>query len=412
MTGPNRQHLEQGLATAKPGRVHGALTDWVDTGTKIGTVALALHKAAQAGDLLGGQTGKAMFEAMMASSERLVFHVDQMKKGVGALQDAQDALEKALAARDKIDADLPPYEQTKYVANPDLSDDENTNAKSLHDNAETTAFADREARREERAAKVAEHFETRFAHPIKVMQEIYGYTAPPAAPTPTPDNGIGTPTRGGYQPPTHQVVTITEPPVVYPIEEPPTCTFVPPEQPTVETPTTPTPTTTTNPPPTSTPPFSPVPPTATPPYVPGGDLPGGGSGGSGGGSGGGIPGGLVGGAAGAAGLAGLAGLVRSGVIGRGSSTLPGGTAPLGGTARGASGTLGRAGAAAGAGGAGARGGAGAGGTGTRGGRGGGAGAGAGGRGRGKKDRKDGSERDLFDEGDDWLDDDGGTGVLS
>ncbi|MBM7516011.1 hypothetical protein [Nocardioides nitrophenolicus] len=102
------------------------------------------------------------------------------------------------------------------------------------------------------------------------------------------------------------------------------------------------------------------------------------------------------------GLVGGRGLGSSGVGAIGSSTRAGGPGSLG---RAGAGTPGSpVGRGTGRGGAAGRGGAG--------GRGGGAAGAAGGRGR-RRDEKDGQDRDLFDDGEDWIDDEGaGPGVLS
>lgn len=151
----------------------------------------------------------------------------------------------------------------------------------------------------------------------------------------------------------------------------------------------------------------------------------GGPGGSG--SGGGINPGLVGGGLLAGGLAapgalkGISGLLNragasSGVGSIGSSSRAGGPGSLGrsgtgggtpgsptsrgGSGRAGSGTPGSQGGRGGRGGAGGRGGRGGAGSPT-------------GRGRGKKDDERGSDRDLYDDGQDWLDDKGaGPGVLA
>ncbi|MFD1246436.1 hypothetical protein ACFQ3F_01425 [Nocardioides ginsengisoli] len=150
------------------------------------------------------------------------------------------------------------------------------------------------------------------------------------------------------------------------------------------------------------------------PLIPGG--------GSGGGGGGGLS---VGGAAVGAGIfggAGLAGAVRGALGGRGALSSGGGS--IGASSRsGGSATLGRSGGSTGSGtpgsqagrgggrGAGAGGRGSAGGSGGRGGRGG-AGAAGGRGGRRKNDDDQYDEQDLFDDGSDWLDDEGtAPGVL-
>lgn len=94
-----------------------------------------------------------------------------------------------------------------------------------------------------------------------------------------------------------------------------------------------------------------------------------------------------------------------GALGRGGAATPGSPTARSGAGAGGRGAGGRAGTP------GAQGGRGRGGAGGRGGRGA-AGAAAGGRGRGKKDQEGGADRELYDDGQDWLDDEGaGPSVL-
>ncbi|MEV4999545.1 hypothetical protein [Nocardioides sp. LML1-1-1.1] len=162
------------------------------------------------------------------------------------------------------------------------------------------------------------------------------------------------------------------------------------------------------------------------PTDPVGPYPGGPNAGGGGGGGGGISPGLIGGGLAAGGalaapgaIKGLSGMLsRAGLSGGGTigaSSRAGGPGALGRSGAGTPGSptsrgAGGRGAGGRAGAPGAQGGRGRGGAGGRGGRGA-AGAG-GGRGRGKKDQENGADQELYDDGQDWLDDEGaGPSVL-
>ncbi len=422
MTGPHRARLDQGLASAQLPRLNEAVTGWFSSMNALSLVSAALRKAAEAGNLIGGRTGPAMFAAMNDSSARLDGHAEQMSKGFAALMDARASLEAAREARDAIDRDLPPYSPRTYTSDPDLTPADNEVARSLHDHGEQSAAADREAQREARARQVADDFERSYEHPVAVMKEIYGYEPPPdrpvhvdrgiggssrtgSAPGTTTSGHAGTPTLGGTYHPDHGGAGADGDAGAGEESSDPSSTSGT---------TTPTGTADGTGDSGTSPSGTPTTPAA-------------------GGSG--LTGGVVGGVAGA-GL--LGGLVRGGLGGAATIKAPSTAAPLGGTARGSAGTLGRAGTApttpvsrstttgatprgAATGGTPGRGAAAgtraAGTSGTRstgapGASGGARGAGTAAGRNARKERRDGTDRDLFDDGQDWLDDDGVEGVLS
>lgn len=277
---------------------------------------------------------------------------------------------------------------------------------------ESKAFGERD----ERARKLLVDLDGSYATAIPVFEKIHGEPVYPEDVPPGPGSGPGEvpapsspvgrppglpPGHPDAHPPVSPPVLPPRPPVVVELPGPhPEVNPVDPEGPgTITTPVTPI----------------------------GGPVPGGGSGGGFGVNplvGGGLAAGVLGGP-------GLVNAVRGALGGRGASGSSGAT--IGSTTRkGGSGTLGRSGALApgsqagrgtggrgagarGAGGRGTGGGRGvpgtAGGRGNSGGRGGGA-VGGGTSGRRKDDEQRGNDRDLFDDGNDWIDDEGsGPGVL-
>lgn len=437
--GPERLRLDAALdqADAFTVRWNGAL-DWKAANDRLEEVVLALRRAAEDGLSIGGQTGPAMFNAMRRSADNLEERVTLFRRGQDALDQASAAITAITIQRDQIDSDpatAPLMDPGSFSDNPEWDDEKRMSEQGKH-NAAVSAFQEREALREQRAREIAEEFDRRYEEPIAVMKSIHGLPDPeepggqdgpgggngpgarapipggrgPSGPSGTSYQGsvIGQPidVDGGNNGETNQPTI--EPPVV----EPPIV-----QPPVVE-------------PPTTNPTTNPTGPSTVGPTGPGGT--------------GLVPGGVgtavgvgLGGGALLGGLAKGVGIVRgigAGVLAPGQQTRP-----LGGLSRSAvSGTLGRGavagapasarpaarggvGAASAAGrttGAAGRGtaaaGAGGRGTGARtgavagGARGGAAGAGAARR-RGRGD--DAADREHYDDGQDWLDDEAAPGVL-
>ncbi|MBS43573.1 MAG: hypothetical protein CMH83_10520 [Nocardioides sp.] len=447
MSGPQRARLDQALTRARAGSIEEARTSWETAARTVNTIADVLADAAGRGEQLGGRTGRSMFLTMRRTARMLrEDHARKLERGARALRDSSDAVGRAEDDRARIDADLPPYQTVPFhKVNPDAefeSERERREAVETWDRQQSGFAATRDAERERRARAAADRMERGYDHPITVMKEIYGYRDPEpsggsstAPPTVAPPSGGGT---GGGQPPLVSTPNGgtggtggTGTGSIDPggdrggddidwgdsgDDDPWTGGDLGGDGDGGDGGGFPDPTGTGDP-------------------GDGYDYPGGGgetAAGEGGGSG--IPTGVVAGAAGAGGAAAAFGLVRSGaaqsLVGRFTGATP--TTP-GGTARSAvSGTLGRsAGATTGATpgrgagpagtGAGARSGGTGAGAGRPGGRAGSHGAagsraggagGAGGRGRGKDRGRPDGDRDLHDDGDDWIDDeDAAPGVL-
>ncbi|AIY16666.1 hypothetical protein [Pimelobacter simplex] len=338
------------------------------------------------------------------------------------LEDAQQALEKvipAMTAARAAAAGAPgtsPGDPPPFPTPTGTDDAAEIQALKVHArqmetyNNQVSAYAGAD----EDARKKVQDLKDRYREAADVFQRIHGEPEDktpnkPGRPDPGGSGGvppIGRPSNPYVPPPVHPTIPVTPPPV---IEHPP---------PTIQHPPVP-PVGPVHPPelPTGYPPSDPV-----GPHVPGGP---GGPGGSGGGGGVGpaVLGGAVGaGVFGAPGIVnGIRGLLNGrglsgsgGTIGATSRTGGPGSLTRGGGAGAPGSQVNRSSCARGAGGG--RGGA-AGGAGGRGGQGsrgrGGAAAGAGGRrGDRKRDDEKGQERDLFDDGQDWLDDEGAApGVL-
>lgn len=437
--GYQRQRLDEALDTAKPGRVGSGEDQWRIASRKLSQVASHLRQAAHLGLDIKGDTGQAMFRTMLESANRLERRSQQMERGGSALRDTASAIIVARAARDEIDTRLPPLTPEPFSA-PQGYDDlpawRQTEVRNRHDQTQTGLVEAREQEREDAARKVAEAFERDYRPPIKVMQDIYGYEPPPPAPpgnapTPTyaPAGGSGR-TSGSYAGPRrqgHPVPTDGGPDGPGPTGGDPVPTDPGPGD--------------GGPNPG---PIDPGPGDGGPPTSPWVDIPGtygdAGPSSDGGGSGPSVSPAVLGTGAGVVAAGALGAAARGGLASAGASALrnlTGRGGPLGGTVRGAGPVLGRSGVgtagtptssrgtgAAGRGAGGLRSGAGTGAGAGRGGRGAGGarGRGAGGRaggmgvggkhGRGRNEEEQRTERDLFDDGQDWIDDEGAApGVL-
>ncbi|MFA6297803.1 MAG: hypothetical protein WC642_01465 [Nocardioides sp.] len=414
VTGPQQMRLEQALAGASETALHGAGREWQRCSELLGRVADALDRAALAEKSVGGQTGPAMATAFRTSATGMRAKQDEIMKGMVALGLAADAVEAARATHINMDKDHPLKPNPgPYRPPPGPNDGEDLPLRAAHQ-VKVGKYEQSLLDREEAARKAADDLDTEYARATDKMKQIHGIpdpvqppespqgpSGPPAGATPPPGGRTPLPTPGVHTVGTSSVHTVhptthhTHPTTSE--THNPTTTTVPP----VFDPTQPTVT-------------QPVPDPVTTSSTPGSTGVTGGAGG--------VSAPLAGGLGVVAG-GGLAGAAISGIRGgfAPASAAAGAPArPIGSTTRaGAPGALGRGGAA-GAGsptsrptggrGTGGRGGAagaggGAGGRGSR--RSGAAAAGgaAAGRRGGKKDQgEQGRDRDLFDDGQEWIDD--------
>ncbi len=404
--GPQRARLDRVLDTADTTSVSGAGSEWRRCSTLLAEVAKALDGAAEMD--VRGSTGTSMKGAFTRSAKSVREKLERLDQGHGALTDAQAAIISARQERVALDADAPGMtEPGAFQPDPEKTSEENQTARGLHQGA-VNSYWDRYAKREAEARRIADVLDTKYADSVAIMKSIHGEPDPQPADTDGGPTGTRTPVSvrpgtpilppGSIDPPGHWV-----PPNPW---DPPGPTG--PRGPTD--------------------PLDPLDPFD--PHQP--SRPGPGPGGL-------VTGGLVGGGL----AAGLTNAIRGGLAMPGQAIRPGSIRPIGSTSRAAvSGALGRGGAmgggspgsgrgAAGRGGAstgrgvgapgqagrgqgrgaGARGASRGAGSGARGAAG--AGAGAGGRrGTGKDEEEAKSQRDLFDDGQDWLDDEEvASGVL-
>ncbi len=432
---PQRLRLDTAIDSADPGGIGNAANQWTLLKSKLTYVADTLEKAQ--GVDIRGLTGASMRGAFGASANGVREKVTRLEVGRGALEDAARAQERARAARTALDSDPAlalGTAPTAFQPDPDKTPAENQTARGLHQ-GETDAYWDRHARREAEAKRIADQLDRDYADAAEKMKQIHGEPDPV---TTTPDNGSagggrggGVPRGGGRTPgaPSGPHGGLDPSGSGHPTGEgrDPSGPRDPgdPTHPTTGVPTDPT----------GTAPASPlaasdtVSPAQAGSSTTGGGLPGG------------AAGGLAAGIAGGLGVRGLTNAIRGGLASPGQATRAGSVRPIGSTSRSAvSGALGRAGGApagstarsatggsgAGRGAAGRagapgqasgqRGGGRSGGTAGRaaGARGGvAAGAAGAGRGRGSKDRDEETVTDdLFDDGQDWIDDaDAASGVL-
>ncbi|MCD4524657.1 hypothetical protein [Nocardioides sp. cx-173] len=444
VTGPQQQRLETALAGASEDVVAASAREWRRCANLLNSVAMALEHASGLESSLGGQTGPAMAKAFRTSAKGMRAKQDELIMGNEALGVAHGAIVAARVGKSEMNHYYPqPPNPGPYRPPPGPKDGSDLPAQTQHQE-KMQSFSDAFEARENIARQLADRIDTDFGSATETMKAIHGIPDPeqpatPADPSPYVPPSGGLPPGGSTRPPrTTDHASIGSNPhhgiqVVPPDDN--ICGFPPP--PIQEVPV--------HEPPTEPPGLQPTPTTTQPPGLPPGAVPTtpGGPGAIGGGGG---SGGFPSAAAGAIAGGGLAGAAVAGIRGAmsrvaGVHAATAGSAagrPIGASSRaGAAGALGRgaaaspgggAGAGRGAGGRGAAvspgggaGGRGAGGRGAAGGRGvagggaggrGGAAAAGTGRGRGKDEQERRGDRDLFDDGQDWIDDaDAAPGVI-
>lgn len=435
--GPHQQALADAVRPGDRANVREGEIAWESGSTALERVALnidaiceklASTESADGGPAFSGQTATAALDAFRRSAVAMRQRAADLTDARDALSVARVALREATRESHKMGQGKDPGQEPRSTtSNPSQAEIDEHKAWKKRDNA---AKADYE-RRENDSREALADLRAAYVRASAAMKRIHGQPdAPPPPPPPGGNDGNGDggrPPGGGRTPvkPPHvqdpDPTDETKPPVqVIPPPtqvEPPVTTEPPPPDPgNVEDPGSQQHTN------------NPLPPPSTDVRPPGSgtSVPVGGSG-VGGSVAAGAGLGSVGAAAGGMAAAGIGGRPVGAVGGVGAGSASGARGALGGTSRaGGSSVLGRGGSAGvagqasrggakgGAGGArgGARGAAGA--SGSRGGRGGrGAGAaGAGGRRGGRDEDRRGATRDLFDDGQDWLDDEEqGPGVL-
>jgi hypothetical protein len=428
--GPQQQRLAAYVANADPEPLHGASNQWSQAETLLRRLSVQLSaRAKEFGDpeKFSGNTATAAVTAFNNSAKKMNERADQMHDGSEAFRRAGNAVHNAKQASKGFEAHAgqqPPQQPA------DLSD-----VKAQKDwKTDSTTFWNHYDKSETAAGDVITALTQNHTEQAAVFAKIHGETPPPPPPPPpTGHNPVntGTPTTPTHVPvgqPTNPHDAVWDPANHDHDDTPddPNHPDPPPRDPGI--------------------PGRPTPPPVDPgvpqgpggaqgsPFPAGSGVPTGGVGsvgsiGGGAGAAGGV-GAVAGGALGGAAAAGLAGsmsgglnglmsagggvrggLSSSGVRGIGATSRTGVGSVLG---RGA-GAGGRAGTGGMAGRNGGRGGSkGAGSRGSRGRAGarGAAGAGAGSGRNGKDKKRTGEERDLFDDGADWIDDeDAAPGVL-
>jgi hypothetical protein len=430
MLGPKQRLLASYITSADDGSLDGASTQWKTGEGLLRRLATELdHKSQNIGkdERFSGESAQAASQAFAQSAKKMNDRADQMRDGSGAFTAAAHAVRQAQKASNgfsKHSGEQPPQQP------PDLTDVQAQKDWKTKNNTFWNGYSSREGDATDAISALQGNHRTQ----AEVFAKIHGETPPTPPPGPGGTNNpirTQTPTTTTHVP-THPVGTehhtipdphghnhthdhVDIPPPTPPWDPPP------PHIPTHQLPGDPGI------------PQGPHPTTSLPggTTLPGA-IPGGGVGGGIGAAGGvgAVAGGALGGAA-AAGLAGgLAGGLSGGLNGMvpmgGAGGIRGGLSAsgvrgIGATSRmGAGSVLGRGGGASGRAGAGGmssrsggRGGSrSAGSRGSRGRSGSRAGAGAGAGRNGKDKKRNGDERDLFDDGSDYLDDeDAAPGVL-
>jgi len=439
--GPQVERLHNAVTGAEPAPVGTGANEWRRCGAVLQTISMYLQNASPGvREAIGGETGPAVDAAFQQSAKAMLAKAALLGDGGGALGAVSQAMQTATEEYAKLTA-AEPTEPAAYRAPVGNPTDEELQQQA-QSKAKEQAFAQALAAQEEKARAAADALDEAFEKQTQTMKEIHGEPDPP--PPPPPPSGqpgsaggtSGSAGSGGAAAVPHlrgqAGIGVVDHGFAQ-VHPGPHVGYVPaggghdgngylPGTGSTGDPTAPVE-------------------GAVPGSTGGLGGPGGSSIGTAGATAGGMAAGLLGakltgalkgglfptsgGTAGTAGTTGR-GTAASAVRGIGSSARTGGAGTIGrsGAAAGSGGTAGRAGVG-GAGGAGRSGsGAGAGrsgsggragsGSGARAGAGGrsGAGTGAGGRsGRGKDDEK-GRKKELFDVGEDWVDDEGAApGVI-
>ena len=184
--GPERLRLDAALAEADEAVVQSnGEAEWLSATTRLRDVSRALRAAANSGLGIGGRTGPAMFKTMRRSADNLDERIALFNEGRAALGSAADTIRRVREQRDRLDTDPETAalaDPGEFRDDPEWDDEKRLREQSRH-TAAASAFADREALREQRAREIAEEFDRRYDEPIAVMKRIHGLPDPEPEPT-------------------------------------------------------------------------------------------------------------------------------------------------------------------------------------------------------------------------------------
>jgi hypothetical protein len=184
--GPQRSRLDTALDTADVGGVTGASSEWLRCSTLLGEVARALDNAAAMD--VRGSTGTSMKDAFTRSATAVREKIERLGEGRTALIDAHNAIITARQDRVALDADNPGLTApSDFRPDPEKTPEENQTARGLHQGA-VNDYWDRYARREAEARRIADSLDTKYADSVEAMKRIHGETEPTVYP---PKKGKG-----------------------------------------------------------------------------------------------------------------------------------------------------------------------------------------------------------------------------
>ena len=190
---PPAGRLDRAVDTADAGGVTGASDEWRRCSTLLAEVAKALDRAAEMD--VRGSTGTSMKGAFTRSAKSVRKKIERLDQGARALTEAHAAIVSARQDRVALDADTPGMtEPGAFRPDPEKTPEENQTARGLHQGA-VNDYWDRYARREAEARRIADALDTKYADSVAVMKQIHG--EPDPEPTRTDATGPAPAPRPG-----------------------------------------------------------------------------------------------------------------------------------------------------------------------------------------------------------------------
>jgi len=201
--GPNETRFRTSLHGASFESVDDASLEWRRCAELLNVVAHSLDGAAKADQKIGGQTGPAMGAAFRRTSKSMGERAGLLREGSGALQSAARVIEKAQKARDAMDKAHPATSDPgswKRPVGPLTKED--LEAQTKHQQR-VKDYQEAYAARERISQQWAQNIDDVFADSTEVMKKIHG--EPDPVEPPDDDDRVGPgridPTTGSPQGP-------------------------------------------------------------------------------------------------------------------------------------------------------------------------------------------------------------------
>jgi hypothetical protein len=176
--GPNEARLLSHLEGAEPGEVDSGADEWQRCAELLREVSRAIRLAAMRDEQIGGETGPAMGQAFTRTATSIGDRSTELLKGEGALRKAAKAIRQANQGKQKMEQEYPALDHPGSYQRPVGPLKPEELEEQANHQAAITRYNETYAAREKASEYWAQHMDDTFDASAAVMKEIHGEPDP------------------------------------------------------------------------------------------------------------------------------------------------------------------------------------------------------------------------------------------